>query len=85
MTSGAAKSERVGTASVTVRDGVILGRGQKAGLGRFGPRGLFTLFFCSFLFLFCFSYFFYNFCNKASMTSNQLLKFSKIQINLFKE
>jgi hypothetical protein len=50
MTSGAAKSERVGTASITVRDGVILGRGQKAGLGRFGPRGLFTLFFVLFFF-----------------------------------
>jgi hypothetical protein len=64
MTSGATKSERVGTASVTVRDGVILGRGRKAGLGQFGPRGLFTLFFVLFFFFSVFPISFITFAIK---------------------
>jgi hypothetical protein len=65
LTSGPGRSAGEGGADVPLRDGAMLGRCQKLAWAGSVPATSFT-FFCSLLFLFLISYFFYNFCNKAS-------------------
>jgi hypothetical protein len=59
-----------------------VGPGPKAGLGRFGRRGLFTLFFVLSFFFFCFLVYFISFANLIQINSTHFLISSNNQHNV---
>jgi hypothetical protein len=65
--------------------GLVRGGSGRLGPGR-GPVGLCSLFFCSDSFsIFCFSLFFISFASVIQMTSNQIVKSSKIRLNILRQ